>query len=128
MTQNPPPFGACRFESGLGHSKQGLTPLYRAIDSGDDERGPPLGPLFRLFGLTSRRGKVVRELRDAFAQIRLRRDVVAVEDAPRLVAGQLHGDALGDAGAHEIPHCGTTEVVHDSSDQLWPDDFRDRLR
>ena len=24
-TQNPPPFGACRFESGLGHQEPGLT-------------------------------------------------------------------------------------------------------
>src|SRR5689334_2286357 len=68
-----------------------------------------------------RRGRAeLRELPHPNAQIALVHDVVAVEHASRLVTRQLHGDVLGDARAHEIPHGGPPQVVDDAVDELRP--------
>ena len=40
-------------------------------------------------------------------------DVVALEDRASLVARQLHGDALGHAGPHEVAHRRPSKVVWD---------------
>ena len=42
------------------------------------------------------------------------RNVVALEDRSRLVAGQRHGDALRHAIANEVTHRGAAKVVRDS--------------
>ena len=41
-------------------------------------------------------------------------DVVAVEDGAGLVAGQEHGDALGDAGADQVAGGGAAAVVEEA--------------
>ena len=44
-------------------------------------------------------------------QFRFLHDVVAVKDGPGPVAGQLHGDPLGDPGPDQIPGGGAAAVV-----------------
>jgi len=51
------------------------------------------------------------ELPGRLAQVRVAHDVVAVEHLPRLPADQLHGDALGHAGPHEIADGPAAKVV-----------------
>ena len=41
-------------------------------------------------------------------------DVVAVEDGAALVAGQEHGDALGDAGADQVAGGGAAAIVEEA--------------
>ena len=41
-------------------------------------------------------------------------DVVAVEDGAALVAGQEHGDPLGDAGADQVARGGAAAVVQEA--------------
>ena len=41
-------------------------------------------------------------------------DVVAVEDGAGLVAGQEHGDALGDTGADEVAGGGAAAIVEEA--------------
>jgi hypothetical protein len=45
------------------------------------------------------------------AEVVLTEDVVAVEHAPREVAGHCHGHALGDARSHHVPGGGPSQVV-----------------
>jgi hypothetical protein len=54
-------------------------------------------------------------LRGSRSEITTRHDVVAVEHRARLVASQLHRDALRDAPAKDVSHCGSPEVVWDST-------------
>src|SRR5262249_1024107 len=44
-------------------------------------------------------------------QIRGADDVVAVEDRPRLVSRDLHGDPLGYPGVDHVTHCRAPKVV-----------------
>src|SRR5262249_23669653 len=46
-------------------------------------------------------------------EIVLAHDVVAVEHRASLVAGDGHCDALGHAGANEVPRSGAAEVMHE---------------
>ena len=42
-------------------------------------------------------------------------DIIAIEDAARLVTAQFHRDAFGNAGADHVPDGGATEVVRNAS-------------
>lgn len=44
-------------------------------------------------------------------------DVVAVEDAARLVAAYFHRDALGNAGPQHVPGGRSAQIVNDDSRQ-----------
>jgi len=55
---------------------------------------------------------------DTVSQITLVDDVVAVEHRSRLVAGELHGHALGYAGTHEVANRGSAKVVGDAAQDL----------
>jgi len=58
------------------------------------------------------------ELADRVLEVGFIDDVVAVEHASGLVAGELHGDVLGNAGPDQIPHGGTPEVVGNALGQV----------
>ena len=47
-------------------------------------------------------------------------DVVAVEDGAGLVAGQEHGDALGDAGADQVAGGGAAAIVEEAGRHAGP--------
>ena len=47
-------------------------------------------------------------------QFLLADDVVAVEDGAALVAGQEHGDPLGDAGADQVARGGAAAIVEEA--------------
>ncbi len=51
------------------------------------------------------------ELRGSGPEIPAADNVVALEHGPGLVPAQLHGDALGHAGTHEVPDGRPAEVV-----------------
>src|SRR5574341_2629547 len=53
------------------------------------------------------------ELRDAFREVPLAYDGVAVEHGPRQVAREHHRHSLRDAGPDQVPGCASTEVVYD---------------
>src|SRR5688572_12807805 len=55
------------------------------------------------------------QLLRGFNEIAFADDVVALEHRARLVAGQLHRDAFGDAGAHEIPNGRASKVVRNAT-------------
>ena len=67
---------------------------------------------------TRRRLCVLRQVGDqlvaSLEQFLLIDDVVAVEDGAGLVAGQEHGDALGDAGADEVAGGGAAAIVEEA--------------
>src|SRR5437870_7800906 len=48
-------------------------------------------------------------------QVSVAHDIIAVEDAMRLVAAQFHRDAFGDAGAHHVPDGRPAEVVRNAA-------------
>ena len=71
--------------------------------------GPPTGwPRLRL----------LRQIRDELVpgveQFLLVDNVVAVEDGAALVAGQEHGDPLGDAGADQVAGGGAAAIVEEA--------------
>ena len=67
---------------------------------------------------TRRRLGVLRQIGDELVagleQFLLVDDVVAVEDGAGLVAGQEHGDALGDAGADQVAGGGAAAIVEEA--------------
>ena len=69
-------------------------------------------------GATRRRLCVLRQIGDQLVagleQFLLVDDVVAVEDGAGLVAGQEHGDALGDAGADQVAGGGAAAIVEEA--------------
>ena len=69
-------------------------------------------------GTTRRRPCVLRqilhELVASVEQFLLVDDVVAVEDGAGLVAGQEHGDALGDAGADQVAGGGAAAIMKEA--------------
>ena len=50
-------------------------------------------------------------------QIPIADDIIAIENAARLVAAQFHRDPFGDAGADHVPDGGSTKVVRDAAGQ-----------
>ena len=69
-------------------------------------------------GATRRRLCVLRQIGDQLVpgleQFLLVDDVVAVEDGAGLVAGQEHGDALGDAGADQVAGGGAAAIMKEA--------------
>ena len=67
---------------------------------------------------TRRRLCVLRQIGDQLVpgleQFLLVDDVVAVEDGAALVAGQEHGDPLGDAGADQVAGGGAAAIVEEA--------------
>ena len=80
-----------------------------ARDGGAGWVGPPA---------TRRRLCVLRQIGDklvaGFEQFLLVDDVVTVEDGAALVAGQEHGDALGDTGADQVAGGGAAAIVEEA--------------
>ena len=58
--------------------------------------------------------QILHELVAGLEQFLLVDDVVAVEDGAGLVAGQEHGDALGDAGADQVVGGGAPAIVEEA--------------
>ena len=54
------------------------------------------------------------------SQVATADDVVSLKDRARLVAGELHGHPLGDAGAHEVPNGGSTTIADVLHEQERP--------
>ena len=79
-----------------------------ARDSGAGRVRPPAG----------RRLCVLRQIGDQLVagleQFLFVDDVVAVEDGAALVAGQEHGDALGDTGADQVAGGGAAAIVEEA--------------
>lgn len=50
-------------------------------------------------------------LSHGFSEIGFGNDVVAVEDSPRLVAADIHGDTLVNTGSDCVPYSCATQVV-----------------
>src|SRR5512137_2157170 len=53
----------------------------------------------------------------SFMQIAFAYDVVALENASRLVTGHLHRHAFGHAGPHEVSNSRPPKIVHESARQ-----------
>ncbi len=51
------------------------------------------------------------EAADGLGEVSFADDVVPLENRSGLVPGHLHGDALGDAGTHQVAHGGSPQVV-----------------
>src|ERR1043166_4746710 len=57
------------------------------------------------------------KLSRGLSEIRIARDVVAIEDAACLVSADLHRDCLPHSRAHQISHGASSEVVSKHPDQ-----------
>ena len=58
--------------------------------------------------------EILHELVPGLEQFLFVDDVVAVEDGAGLVAGQEHGDALGDTGADQVAGGGAPTIVEEA--------------
>ena len=58
--------------------------------------------------------QILHELVASVEQFLLVDDVIAVEDGAGLVAGQEHGDALGDTGADQVAGGGAAAIVEEA--------------
>ncbi len=91
---------------GASHEAEGRR---GARGGGPGRRGPPTGwPRLRLLR------QIGDELVPGVEQFLLVDDVVAVEDGAALVAGQEHGDALGDIRADQVARGGAAAIVEEA--------------
>ena len=94
-----------RLRGGAPHEAEGR---HGARDSGAGRVRPPAGR--RLCVLR----QILNELVAGLEQFLFVDDVVAVEDGAGLVAGQEHGDALGDTGADQVAGGGAAAIVEEA--------------
>ena len=112
------PFSACHFHPGPRPRAAGAGgPPLRGSASHEAEgrRGARAG---RVRAPTGRRLCVLRQIGDqlilGLEEFLFVDDVVAVEDGAGLVAGQEHGDPLGDAGADQVAGGGAAAIVEEA--------------
>ena len=93
-------------------------PLRGAASHEAEDRGVARGGCAGRVRASAGRLRVVRQIGDELVpgveQFLLVDDVVAVEDGAALVAGQEHGDPLGDAGADQVAGGGAAAIVEEA--------------